>query len=548
MKELLLKRKIKFFLYLFATFLFNVDHFVQIGIFALIVGAIEKGDMKYYRIVVIITIISVIYSALTFLISRLLRIEYMRDTIFDVRMQAFDKIINMSFKRFSKKSKEVYISNLINDVNLFEKKFFISLLNFLINGGLVVMCLITLIVIDYKVAIAMSFISLILFVIANFFAKKTLELQKEVSTVNEEFTTEISNTFNGIEILKLNNIEEKFLNKSLHTISKVEKKKYMSNIFTELQRNIIRFLGYIIMVGAMVYLAYAVSDGMKLATAMIVFQLCNMASFNLIEAFPLWNVIKSSVEIYNKITQPDELEEQVSEGKEFIFNEKIEVKGIDFSFENKVILENAKFTIEKGKKYLIKGASGAGKSTLMKVLSMTYDEYTGDMEVDGVNFKDIAEKSFNSKVSFVYQDVFLFEDSIKNNISLYKNIPDERINQAIKICGLESVIDEKKGGINEKLMENGKNLSGGQRQRISIARAIAKNAEILFIDEGTSSLNEDLGRDIEKLLLELDNTVISISHRFYEDVTDKYDYVLEMKNGHVNKYPAKDYFGEVITC
>jgi len=102
--------------------------------------------------------------------------------------------------------------------------------------------------------------------------------------------------------------------------------------------------------------------------------------------------------------------------------------------------------------------------------------------------------------------------------------------------------------LDERLAENGKNLSGGQRQRISIARAIAKNAQILFVDEGTSSLNEELGREIEKLFLSLDNTVIAISHRYYEGVTENYDYVLEVKNGLVHSYPARDYFNEVISC
>jgi len=142
----------------------------------------------------------------------------------------------------------------------------------------------------------------------------------------------------------------------------------------------------------------------------------------------------------------------------------------------------------------------------------------------------------------------LFEDTIRNNITLYKDIPVDQIDYAVKVCGLDAILTEKKGGIEDKLTENGKNLSGGQRQRISIARAIAKNAEILFVDEGTSSLNEELGREIEKVFLALDNTVIAISHRFYEGVTENYDYVIEVKNGSIHSFSAKDYFNEVLTC
>ncbi len=184
----------------------------------------------------------------------------------------------------------------------------------------------------------------------------------------------------------------------------------------------------------------------------------------------------------------------------------------------------------------------------MNLLSMTYDNYEGEIRVDGIEYKTIMEKTFHDKVAFIYQDVFLFEDTIRNNITLYKDLPKERVDFAAKACELDSVIADRKLGLDEPLSENGKNLSGGQRQRISIARAIAKQAEILFVDEGTSSLNEDLGKEIEKVFLSLPQTVIAISHRYYEGVTDQYDYVLEIKNGQIHQYEAKEYFGEAVTC
>lgn len=549
MKELLLRRKGKFIQYLIATFLFILEHFAQMALFALILGAIEKADVKYYKIIIILTILFILYSPFNFLVSRLLRIRYMRDTILDVRKQAFDKIINMPFKQFSQKSKEIYISNLINDVNTFEKRFFFSLLNFLINVGMILISLIFLVIMDYKLAFAMVAFSLFLYILAGFFTKKTTALEQEISKTNEFFTTDISNTFNGIEILKLNNIEDKFLRKSIGTINKLEKSKYAANVFTELQRNVIRILSFVVGVGVMIYLGYEIQGPLSLAKAGFLFQLCNSISNYLIDNFPIWNMMKASISIYEKIAKPEE--STVSSGKgteEFGFNRQIEVSHVNFSYDQKEILKDASFIIEKGKKYLIKGVSGSGKTTLMNLLAMIYDDFEGSITVDGIDYREIAEKSFHEKVAFIYQDVFLFEDSIKNNITLYKDIPEAQIENAVKVCGLDSIIMEKKDGIEERLTENGKNLSGGQRQRISIARAIAKNAEILFVDEGTSSLNEELGREIEKVFLELENTVISISHRFYEGVTENYDYVIEVKNGSIHSFPARDYFNEVLSC
>lgn len=549
MKELLLKRKGKFIQYLIATFMFIIDHFAQMVVFALILSAIEKADVQYYKTIVFVTIIFTIYTPLNFLISRMLRIRYMRDTILDVRKQAFDKIINMPFKLFSQKSKEIYISNLINDINIFENKFFISLLNFLINVGMFVISLIFLLVLDYKLAAGMLVFSILLYFLASFFSKKTISLEQEISSSNEVFTTDMANTFNGIEILKLNNIEDKFLIKSIGSINRVERKKYAAGVFSEMQQHVIRILAFVVSVIVLIYLGTLMQQGLTLGMAGFIFQLCSSISNYLISAFPMWNQMKASISIYNKIAKPEEYTINIGKGNHpFRFDKHIQVSNLNFSFDNKQIIKNASFAIEKGKKYLIKGVSGAGKTTLMNLLAMVHDDFKGSITIDGVDYRDINEKSFHDKVAFIYQDVFLFEDTIKNNITLYRDIPEDQIAYAARVSGLDYLLQEKKEGLNQRLTENGKNLSGGQRQRISIARAMAKNAEILFVDEGTSSLNEELGREIEKVFLELDSTVIAISHRYYEGVTENYDYVIELKNGEIHSYPAKDYFNEVLTC
>jgi len=548
MKELLLTRKSKFIQYLIATFMFVIEHFVQMGVVALIFGAIERRDFQYFKLVGVATVAYVIYTPLNFLISRLLRIRYMRDTILDVRKQAFKKIIDMPFKQYSQKSKEVYISNLINDINTFENKFFVSFLNFLINMVMFFVSLIILLILDFRLAIGMLVFSVLLFLMARLFTKKSTSLEKEISEAGEIFTTDMSNTFNGLEILKLNNIEDKFLKKSVFAVNRLEQRKYMANVFNHLQRDVIYVLAFAVSIVVMIYLSLGIQRNMSLSEATMLFLLATSVSNYLIDVFPMWNQVKASAAIYDKIAKPEENAVKIGRGtKKFKFEDKIEVSHVNFSFENKQVLKDVSFTIEKGKKYLIKGVSGAGKTTLINLLAMVYDDYEGNITVDGIDYRDISEESFHKKVAFIYQDVFLFEDTIKNNIALYQDIPEERLNYAVKVSGLEPVLEERKEGINERLSENGKNLSGGQRQRISIARAIAKDAEILFIDEGTSSLNEELGREIEKTFLELKGTVIAISHRYYEGVTENYDYVIELKNGKVHCFPARDYFEEVIT-
>lgn len=470
----------------------------------------------------------------------------MRDTLLDVRILAFDKIINSSYKHFSQKSKDTYISNLINDINIIERDFFLSLINIIYNIGVYVVSLTIIAFLNIKFALMAFSASIILFIVSKSFEKRTISLQEKVSEENEKFAVDMSNTFNGLEILKLNRIEDEFLSKALKSVTGLERKKLDYNIYTDGQRKIMELLGSTFMLISLVYLASLFMSGISLTRATFMVQMANGCIWTIIAVLPRVNQLKSSVRIFDKITEYEEdTSNNLCREKDFIFEKEIEVKNLSFSYGEKEIFKDVSFKIEKGKKYLIKGPSGAGKSTLIKLLSMIYDDYTGEITVDGVDYREIKEKSLNDKVSFIYQDVFLFEDTIFNNIALYKPYTEEEVLEAAKKSGLDSLLTKKENGIYEMVLENGKNLSGGERQRISIARAIIKNSEVLFVDEATSSLDEELGRKVEETILSLNRTVIAISHRYYEGITERYDYVLEISNGQVNQYAANEYFMEV---
>ncbi|HHV45576.1 MAG TPA: ABC transporter ATP-binding protein [Tissierellia bacterium] len=543
MKELLLERKGKFILYILACMLPIIDSLLMNMSFVLILGSIERGDINYFIKVMIMAICFSVLGSLLFITSRFMRISFMRDTILDVRLRAFDRIINYSYKEFNKRSKDVYISNLINDINIFEQNFFLKLINVIYSGGYYIVSLIILAFIDFKFTIGIFTVSVLVFFISKAFQNKTVKLQEDVSESNEKFTTNVSNTFNGLEILKLNRVEDKFLYNTLKSIDKVERKKLHYTVFTEGQSGFINYFGFLIMMGILVYAINSFMQGVSFTKILFLVQLSNGCIWPIVRIIPLFNELKASAKIYEKITgNGEETTTDNNRSKDFVFNSTIEVKDLKFDYDGKEIFKGATFTIEKGKKYLIKGPSGAGKSTLIKLLSMAIEDYEGTIMVDGVDYRNIKEESMNNNISFVYQDVFLFEDTIYNNITLFKEIPESKVLKACEGAGLMELIEEKENGLNEMLLENGKNLSGGQRQRISIARALVRDVDLLFIDEATSNLNEELGRLIENTILSLDATVVAISHRYYEGITEKYDYVLEIKDGLVNKYTSQDYF------
>lgn len=546
MKDLLLKRKTAFSIYVIACFFPVITDLLGNWSFALLVGSIEKKDMAYFIQVSWLCIAICLFGVFMFYASRFLRIGFMRDTILDVRLNAFNRILKLSYDTFNKQSKEIYISNLINDINTFEQNFFLKLINIIFQGGKYTVSVILLLILDFKFGLGTIAISLLVYYFSIQFEKKTIHMQQEVSQANENFTVEASNTLNGLEILKLNQVEDKFLYKTLKSIDQVELKKLRFAVFTEGQRGITRFISNFVFVGMIIYLLNQAFNGISLTRVAFLLQLAGGCIWPIGYVIPMFNELKASISIYQKITAaPEDSSEASHSAIPYGFDHSIEVKNLTFAYEGKNILNKVNFTLEKGKKYLIKGASGAGKSTMIKLLSKIYNHYEGDILIDGKPLATIDDQSFNAHIAFIYQDVFLFEDSILNNITLFKSGEQERLEQVISQAGLQDLIDSREEGISAQLSENGKNLSGGQRQRISIARAIYKEADLLFVDEGTSSLNEELGRSIEATILGLNSTVLAISHRYYPGVTEAYDYVLEISDGQVIQYLTSDYFEEV---
>ena len=547
MKELLLKRKKAFILYLIACFLPVVNQLMGSLGFALLLGTVQLQSMSAFYKAVLAAVLIVVVSSLLQLLSRFMRIRFMRDTLLDIRIQAFEKILSESYTNFSKKSKEVYVSNLINDINIFEQHFFHRLLNVIFRGGVYAFSIIILLFMDWVFALSIFAISLVVFFITKKFEKKTVALQSDVSTLNEGFMVKTGNTFNGLEILKLNNVEEKFLSQTMEAIEKVEKKRFHYTVFTEGQRSITNVLGFGIFIGMLMYLMGQGFSGVSITKITFMLQLGNGCVWPIGQVMPMFNELKASMKIYEKITKHDDDVTRTSDGDiPFKFESSIDVHDLTFRYDDKIVINHATFSLEKGKKYLLKGASGSGKSTLIKLLSKIYEAYDGEITIDGLNYHDLSSGTFNDNVSYIYQDVFLFEDSLRNNITLFKDIDELSVMEAVRKAGLDDLISERAEGLNMLVEENGKNLSGGQRQRISIARSIIKKSEILFADEATSSLNEALGRAVEETILALESTVVSISHRYYEGVTDRYDYVLEIKNGQLMEYPSDVYFREVV--
>ena len=209
------------------------------------------------------------------------------------------------------------------------------------------------------------------------------------------------------------------------------------------------------------------------------------------------------------------------------------MRDVGFHYEDddkKPILEDVNLTIKKNGKYLIVGPSGGGKSTLLKLLRKYFKATTGEIFIDGIPLRDVKKEDYFSMIANVEQQVFIFEDTLLNNITLYKSYTKEEIDRALHSSGLTEFVKALPNGLETMLYDNGKNISGGERSRIVIARAMLAKASILFLDEAFASLDMERAKEIEKTILSLEDiTVINVSHVIFKETKNQYDGVFHVK-------------------
>ena len=192
-------------------------------------------------------------------------------------------------------------------------------------------------------------------------------------------------------------------------------------------------------------------------------------------------------------------------------------------------MKNVSATFEKGKKYAILGKSGSGKSTLLKLLAGYYPEFEGEICTD-----EIA--ALPDRLVMIHQKTFLFNDSVRNNLTLWKSYTENEISEVIKKAGLKEVMEHLPQGLDTIIEDNGSNFSGGECQRLAIARALLSGKDILLMDETTSALDEQTANDVENSILSLENiTCISVTHRLSRENMKKYSAVLKMENGELHE-------------
>lgn len=479
-----------------------------------------------------------VYAAvlgLVIYISDKLKAATLCNTMTKIRNDIMQGVMHMSVPELKKKNYAEYITLLNQNLSSLEENYFKNILGMYGDFLGIICAVILLFRINYIIAIvsiiAMSIPSLIPKLFGGTLGKKQADIMGKTTSYNKI----VKDIFEGFEVIKLFSITDKLEKKHMDSSSELEKSKerFASKMgvvygLATMSSVAVQFL---IMSLAGIY---AVKGLVSLGSIIAVTQLTGQVISPAFQMSTKISQLKSTKPIESQVTELC----KIKSSPVCIRNleNKLKLENVSFSYENEVVLEHLDAEFKTGKKYAVVGESGSGKSTLLKIISGEQG-YVEGIEIDG-------HKDSLCDATMISQNVFLFDDTIRNNITLYGDFDDNEVNDAIKTVGLSETVDKLDDGLDTCVEENGRRFSGGERQRIALARALLYKKNLLLLDEVTSSLDNENASNVENNIAGLsDVTCISVMHRLVASSLKKYDEIYVMERG---KLVEKGTFDELV--
>lgn len=535
MYKYLLRHKLLFALNIIFTILDSALNVAMALVLKLLVDASSSGSIKDLKYAVIVFLMYIFISIIVWMVAKVLKACLLRRSLADLKNQIFSKIIYRNINEFNEENSAKNISLLTNDINILEQDYYNNLFDLFSNLVAFIIATIAMIRLNIYAAIFVFAAELIPIGIPIISGKTLSRYRNAYSEAIGLFTVKIKDIFSGFEVVKGFNIEKRVLEDYRISNEGAELSKYRYNVFAGAIDSLATAFGFMIFLGTMSINAYFVITGkMTISLMLAITQLMNNIVNPLVSLSSRLNRLKSVKLIEDKINdillKHDESDEGISKKT---FDDRLRFYNVSFSYDGeKTVLKNVNFIIKKGRKYAIVGNSGGGKSTILKLLLRYYENHSGNIFIDGIDNKSIKAADLYRLVSIIHQNIYMFDSSIRDNLTLFEDYSDEAIENAIDLSGLRELIKSLSDGINSPVGENGRNLSGGEKQRIAIARAIIKDTPILVIDEATSSLDNETSYNIENSILNIPElTCLVVTHKLNEEILKKYDGIFVLKEG-----------------
>ena len=442
----------------------------------------------------------------------------------DIRVMVYNKLLSLPMSFFSKQKKGDIIARMSGDVTEIEVSI-ISSLDMLIKNPILIVCYFSaLIFLSWELTLftvtVVPVMAWGMSAIGKKLKRKSLEAQEKWS----DTMAQLDETLGGLRVIKAFIAEDKMKQRFFNTANEYRKASARVAVRQASAHPVSELLGSIMI---MIVLWFGgtliLSNNAPIDASTFIFYMTILYSV----LAPLKEFSKASYNIPKGLASMERVdkimnaENDIREIAEPVtlngFNDKIQFKGVSFSYEEgKEVLTDIDLTIPRGKTVALVGQSGSGKSTLVDLIPRYYDVCDGAITLDGTDIRNFRVKDLRSLIGNVNQEAILFNDTIFNNIAFgVEGATMEQVIAAAKIANAHDFIMEKEDGYQTNIGDRGSKLSGGQRQRISIARAILKNPPILILDEATSALDTESEKLVQEALdrLTSSRTTIAIAHR-----------------------------------
>ena len=449
---------------------------------------------------------------------------------------AFRRITRKSISSFSSESSARYISALTNDVTAIETNWLKELFNavqMLLSAAGALALMLWFSPLLTACAIGLVLLPLVVSILTG---GLVVRAEKQVSEDNEGFVAMVKDMLTGFMVVKSFQAEEQVSGLFGRRNARLEDSKCRRETLKKTVNAVASMASVIAQFGVFGIGAWMAVTG-RGVTPGVTIAFVQMMNYLLgpIQALPgLVAGYRSSMGLVDKLAGAVE-ENTRREGHaiDSALGDAIRLTHVSFGYEpEKPVLRDVTCTFEAGKRYAIVGASGSGKSTLLNLLMGGYDGYGGSLTLDGQELRDIASDSLYEMMSIVQQNVFVFDDTIRENITMFRDFPEEAVRSAIAQSGLDAVVRAK--GLDFRCGENGSGLSGGERQRVSIARCLLRRSPVMLIDEATAALDNQTAWEIAQAILDLTGvTRIVVTHRLDAPLLRQYDGIFVLRGGTV---------------
>ncbi len=504
----------------------EIIYLIVIGLIIAILGAvtpsingniINKILASNYKIVFILAIVGGCLQLLnTFLNLRLAKnyLTFRKKFVLNIKRKVFNKILNLNYAKTHENLTGTILNKLNNDTRSianFLNNIKESLLIALSNIGV----LIYIFYLNYIIGIYYLIASISTILIRYYGIRKSIYYHNQSLLLNDNNTSLVSEILKGNKDIKTLQLKDKFDLKTNNNFEKIEELEYKSSYYLEVSNKIARFMESVFY-GLMVFLAIFLIKYKLLSTAnFIIIFMYKTNVFNFSNKFATLITYLSQFNLASKriFSVLDYEIENYGDKKLTNVKGSVTLENVSFGYDNNLILKDVNLKINAKSFVAIVGPSGIGKTTIFNLITKLYTPTAGKIYIDNALLNELDEESIRSNIALVTQQPYIFNLSIKENLSMI----DEDFNNIKKVCklvGLDKKIKSLEKGYDTVIGEDASILSGGEKQRLAIARALLSKTKILLLDEITSSLDSTSSEQIAQVLVKLKNkmTIIMITH------------------------------------